>query len=101
MSRRPRQRGLRGPLSLVRMLAMSFAVLALLAGGFAQRATVSAQDATPEAAGPCVAPELPPGTPTPEDQMGGMDMGSSVAEEATAPEAEATPDAGTPADEAT
>jgi uncharacterized cupredoxin-like copper-binding protein len=85
---------------MVRLLALSCAVLALLAGGFVQGATVRAQDATPEPIGPCVAPELPPGTPTPEDEMGGMDMGSPVAEPAE-PEAEATPDAGTPADEAT
>jgi uncharacterized cupredoxin-like copper-binding protein len=75
---------MRGPLAMVRLLALSFAVLALLAGGFAQRATVSAQDASPTAAGPCVAPELPPGTPTPEEDLGGMDMGSPVAEPAAA-----------------
>ncbi len=92
---------MRGPLAVVRLLALSCAVLALLAGGFAQRATVSAQDASPVAAGPCVAPELPPGTPTPEEDMGGMDMGSPVAEPAVEPEAEASPEAGTPADEAT
>jgi hypothetical protein len=102
MSRRPRQRGIGGPLAMVRLLALSCAVLALLAGGFAQSATVRAQDATPEAAGPCVAPELPPGTPTPEEDMGGMDMGSPVADQPVAePEPEASPEAGTPADEAT
>jgi uncharacterized cupredoxin-like copper-binding protein len=99
MSRRPRQRGIRGPLAMVRLFALSCAVLALLAGGFAQSATVRAQDATPEAAGPCVAPELPPGTPTPQEAS--PEAGTPVAEPALEPEVEASPEAGTPADEAT
>lgn len=75
-------------------------------------AGVNAQDATPEASPAtvaCVSPGLPPGTPTPMDDMAGMDMGSPVAEEDMAgmdmgsPEAvvEAPTAVGTAADEAT
>jgi uncharacterized cupredoxin-like copper-binding protein len=96
------------------LFAMSAVVLAMLAGsGF----TVAAQDATPAAAS-CVAPELPPGTPTPMEEMApdaspaadmaGMEMASpeAIAEaEAMAEMAEhATPEsaalAGSPADAA-
>jgi len=80
----------------------------------------AAQDAFPSAtptAGPCEAPELPPGTPTSMDEgtpaaddTAGMEMGTpesieeaeelaEIAEQAT-PERAATP-AGTPADQAT
>src|SRR5215217_8000887 len=63
----------------------------------------TAQDATPAASptAECVAPELPPGTPTPpeaspEAAMEGHDMGTpaadaSPAEDAASPIAEATP----------
>lgn len=85
-------------------------------------AIATAQDATPmasPAAGECVHPELPPGTPTPmeaspaagmEDMEGtpeAVEEAEEVAEtaeaEAASPEAEATPSRpeGTPADQAT
>jgi uncharacterized cupredoxin-like copper-binding protein len=78
--------------------------LALLLGS---PSLAAAQEASP-AAGACVAPELPPGTPTPMEEMAGMAMGTpeAIAEaEAIADMAEgATPEmsapAGTPADEA-
>jgi hypothetical protein len=63
--------------------------------------TVRAQEGTPSA-GDCVAPELPPGTPTPMEEgtpadMAGMDMGTPAAEEpAATPEPTEAP-AGTPA----
>src|SRR5215213_1726507 len=44
---------------------------------------VSAQDASPAAspaAVACESPGLPPGTPTPMDEMGDMDMGTPVGE---------------------
>lgn len=70
---------------------------------------VTAQDASPVAspdAVACVSPGLPPGTPTPMDEMGSMDMGTPVGEteDMGSPIAveEAEEDVtGTPADEAT
>jgi hypothetical protein len=78
------------------MLVVGCAVLALLAGGFVQGAAVRAQDASPTPV-ECVAPELPPGTPTP---MEGSPVAAPGETGETAPAA-ATPVAGTPADEAT
>src|SRR5215217_9470028 len=99
MSRRPRQRGVRGPVVVARVLAVGIAVLALLAGGFVQSAAVRAQDASPTPV-ECDAPELPPGTPTP--QMEGSPAALEGSPVAVSEEtAEATPEAGTPADEAT
>lgn len=85
------------------------ALLLALAGGVTATA---AQDGTPlasPAAGPCTAPELPPGTPTPleatplaEGTPDPAAAGEAVATEAAteaAPEATATP-VGTPADPA-
>ncbi|MEA2586286.1 MAG: hypothetical protein QOF33_4371 [Thermomicrobiales bacterium] len=98
MSRRPSRHGVYGSVPAARWLAVAIAVLALLAGGFVQSATVRAQDGTPDAspiAAECDAPDLPPGTPTPQ-----MD-GSPEAEPEGTDEDEATPEAGTPADEAT
>ncbi|HEY7030043.1 MAG TPA: hypothetical protein VH482_01885 [Thermomicrobiales bacterium] len=99
MSRRPSQPGVHDGVSATRWLAVACAVLALLAGGFVQGAAVRAQDASPvpsPVAAECDAPTLPPGTPTPQMQ------GSPVAAPAGAEEeAAATPEAGTPADEAT
>jgi uncharacterized cupredoxin-like copper-binding protein len=86
--------------ALSRLLIAGFAALALLGGGLGRGAPVYAQDASPEASpvtGPCDAPALPPGTPTPRVE------GSPVAEMPGAEEAApaASPEAGTPADEAT
>jgi hypothetical protein len=74
-------------------------------------AGVNAQDATPEASPAtvaCVSPGLPPGTPTPMDDMAGMDMGTPAADESMemdmgSPEAveEAPAAVGAAADEAT
>lgn len=85
--------------------------LALALGLFASAGLMptSAQDASPAAspdAVACVSPGLPPGTPTPMDEMGNMDMGTPVGEteEMGTPMAveEAEEDVtGTPADEAT
>jgi uncharacterized cupredoxin-like copper-binding protein len=95
MSKRPNQPGARDPLAAIRTLAVGCAVLALLAGGFIRGAAVRAQEASPVAT-ECDAPTLPPGTPTPQME------GSPVAQPAVAEEeAAATPEAGTPADEAT
>jgi uncharacterized cupredoxin-like copper-binding protein len=90
--------------ALARLLAAGCAALALVVGGFVQNATVRAQEASPTAT-VCVAPELPPGTPTPQmegspEAMGGMEMGTPPAV-AEPPGAEASPEPGTPADEAT
>ena len=108
------------PRTFVALVAV-VACLVWLAGG---PATASAQDASPQAsptAGPCDAPELPPGTPTPQEEIdaamaspvgdtAGMEgtpdpaaAGAAVATEAAmeaTPEAMATP-AGTPADQET
>jgi uncharacterized cupredoxin-like copper-binding protein len=96
MSKRPSQPGVRGPVALVRWLTVGCAVLALLAGGFVRGTAVRAQEASPTPA-VCDAPALPPGTPTPQME------GSPVAEMPSAEEAApaASPQAGTPADEAT
>jgi hypothetical protein len=87
------------------------AAVALALGLFtsAGLAPVSAQDATPDAspaAVACDSPGLPPGTPTPMDDMGSMDMGTPVGDTAeggspvaVAEEEEAV--TGTEADEAT
>jgi len=89
----------RGPVVVARVLAVGIAVLALLAGGFVQSAAVRAQDASPTPV-ECDAPELPPGTPTP--QMEGSPAALEGSPVAVSEEtAEATPEAGTPADEAT
>jgi hypothetical protein len=93
-----------------RCARLAAAALALGIFSTAGIAGVSAQDATPEASPAtvaCVSPGLPPGTPTPMDDMAGMDMGSPVAEEDMemgSPEAvveEAPAAVGTAADEAT
>jgi uncharacterized cupredoxin-like copper-binding protein len=88
-----------------RWKGLACAVAAFMAVGLSSTITVQAQDATPTAAGECIAPDLPPGTPTPMDEaspeasgMAGMEMASPVAEET---EEEATPaeeQVGTPAD---
>ena len=71
--------------------ALACSVAALLAVGFTTTAPVSAQDATPEVVGECVAPALPPGAPTDPmaspvaEDMASMDM---AAGEAATPEAE-------------
>ncbi|HEY8447744.1 MAG TPA: hypothetical protein VIL01_11630 [Thermomicrobiales bacterium] len=58
---------------------------------------MASPDASPVAA-PCVAPTLPPGTPTPMDE-GTPEAPDSMADMGT-PMAEASPEPGTPADEA-
>lgn len=70
--------------STFRCVRVAAAALALGVFGTAGLAGVSAQDASPEATATvaCVSPGLPPGTPTPMDDMSGMDMGSPVADEA-------------------
>jgi uncharacterized cupredoxin-like copper-binding protein len=94
-----------------RSARLAAAALALGIFTSAGIAGVSAQDATPEASPAtvaCVSPGLPPGTPTPMDDMSGMDMGSPAAEEPMemdmgSPEAveEAPAAVGAAADEAT
>jgi len=90
-----------------RCVRLAAAALALGMFASAGLAPVSAQDASPVAspeAVVCVSTGLPPGTPTPMDEMAGMDMGSPTAEEMGSPVAveEAEEDVtGTPADEAT
>jgi hypothetical protein len=101
------------------MHALRLAAMTLALGIFAGAglAPASAQDASPmasPAAIACDSPGLPPGTPTPMDDMAGMDMGSPEAMEMASPEAMegvemASPEAaaaeedvtGAPADEAT
>jgi uncharacterized cupredoxin-like copper-binding protein len=101
MSRSRRRHEAFGLPALARLLVAVCAAMTLLIGGVGQSMAVFAQDGTPEAsppAGPCDAPALPPGTPTPQMQ------GSPVAAPAGTEEAEApaaSPEAGTPADEAT
>ena len=97
MSRQSSHRVVHGPAVLVRWLAVGCAVLALLAIGFGRAATVVAQDATPVPV-ECDAPALPPGTATPQETGTPGAEVPDVAEEA---EPEASPVAGTPADEAT
>lgn len=85
--------------ALARLLVAGFAASALLAGGLGRSADVYAQGATPEAspvAGPCKAPALPPGTPTPP-MRGSPVAGASAATPAPA----ASPAAGQPANAAT
>lgn len=88
--------------------SFAFAAAALLAAGVAGAGSVSAQDATPSAV-ECVAPDLPPGGPTPEEEMmaspeagdmGDMDMASpeAAAEEEAAPEMVGTAAEGETAD---
>jgi uncharacterized cupredoxin-like copper-binding protein len=90
-----------------RVFAMLAVVLTLAAGS---GIPVAAQDATP-ATGLCVAPELPPGTPTPMEEMApaatpaedmaGMEMASPEAEAAGQTTAGTAAAEGTPADDAT
>ncbi len=93
--------------STFRYARLAAAALAIGIFSSAGLATVSAQDASPVASPATVAcdsPGLPPGTPTPMDDMGGMDMGSPVAEteDMGSPVAvEEVAVAGTEADEAT
>ncbi|MEZ4504720.1 MAG: hypothetical protein R2848_02390 [Thermomicrobiales bacterium] len=82
--------------STFRCVRLAAAALALGFVTSASLAPVSAQDASPAAAVACVSPGLPPGTPTPMDDMAGMDMGTPMAV-AEAEEAVT----GTPADDAT
>jgi len=85
--------------STFRCVRLAAAALALGFVTSASLAPVSAQDASPVASPDtivCVSPGLPPGTPTPMDEMGDMDMGTPMA---VAEEEEAV--TGTPADEAT
>ena len=102
---------------MVRLIVVVVAMLAVVAGGVRG---VAAQDATPTGspmAGPCEAPALPPGTPTPmeeeaspvasPDAMAGMEMGTpeaveqaeqgAEAAEVASPEAPMTETPGTPA----
>lgn len=95
--------------STFRCARLAAAALALGIFTSAGMASVSAQDASPVAspdAVVCVSPGLPPGTPTPMDEMGDMDMGTPVGDTAdlgspVAVEEEAEAVTGTPADEAT
>jgi len=81
------------------LLLASCAAVALLIGGLVQGAPVRAQEASPTPV-ECDAPELPPGTPTP--QMEGSPAALEASPVAVSEEtAEATPEPGTPADEAT
>jgi hypothetical protein len=69
--------------STFRCARLAAAALALGIFTSAGLTTVSAQDATPAAspaAVACVSPGLPPGTPTPMDEMGSMEMGTPVGE---------------------
>lgn len=96
MSRRSTTCGL----PAIRWLAIGCVLAALLATGFGRTTLVSAQDATP-VAGPCDAPALPPGTPTPMEEAASPEAGApaeAVDAAAASPEAERV---GTPADEAT
>jgi hypothetical protein len=71
------------PRSSLRCARLAAVALALGLFTSAGLAPVSAQDATPAAspaAVTCVSPGLPPGTPTPMDDMGSMDMGTPVGE---------------------
>lgn len=89
----------------MRWKGLTCAVAAFMAVGLSSTVTVRAQEATPEAspvAAECVAPDLPPGTPTPEEAMASpeaqdiTDLASPVAEtEAAAPAEEPV---GTPAE---
>jgi hypothetical protein len=86
----------------VRALTVAAALLGIMTLGLSPAPVVSAQDASPEAspaAVACMAPELPPGTPTPMEEGTPAEMASPMAEMAEAEEA--TPEPGTPADEAT
>ncbi len=97
MSRYPR----RTPQRVMRALTAA-ALAGTFALGLGGVATVGAQEASPEAspaAVACLAPELPPGTPTPMEEGAPAAMASPMAEEAQAEEA--TPEPGTPADDAT
>src|SRR5262245_25097830 len=94
MSRSRTGHAVSGWTAFARLLLAGCAAVALLIGGLIQGAAVRAQEASPTPV-ECDAPELPPGTPTPQME------GSPVAEPEGAAEAEATPEPGTPADEAT
>jgi uncharacterized cupredoxin-like copper-binding protein len=89
----------------MRWKRLACAAAAFVAVGLSSTITVQAQEATPAAAGECVAPDLPPGTPTPMDMaspeatdMAGMEMASPVAEEAGDEAAPAEEPVGTPAE---
>jgi len=96
MSESQQRHGLSNLPVLGRLLAASGVALALVVG---QGGAISAQDASPVAT-ECVAPALPPGTPTPMKEGSPEAMGEMAGMEAT-PAAEATAEPGTPADEAT
>src|SRR4029450_2383936 len=99
MSRSRTAHAVSGWPAIARLLLASCAALALLIGGLVQGAAVRAQDASPTPV-ECDAPELPPGTPTP--QMEGSPAALEGSPVAVSEEgAEAKPEAGTPADEAT
>src|SRR5215218_2007924 len=61
--------------STFRCARLAAAALALGLFSSTGLTSVSAQDASPAAVA-CVSPGLPPGTPTPMDEMGDMDMGT-------------------------
>src|SRR3954470_19636036 len=96
MSESQQRHGLSNLPGLGRLLAASGVALALVV---AQGGAISAQDASPVAT-ECVAPALPPGTPTPSMEGSPEAMGGMEGMEAT-PAAEPTTPEGTPADEAT
>ncbi len=90
-------------------LVVFIALLATMSFSVGRVGSAAAQDATPmasPAAGPCDAPALPPGTPTPQEATPAMDMASPAAAEteaageATAAVVEEAAQA-TPADDAT
>ena len=102
MSKSQQRHGLSELPALRRMLIVSGVALAVVVG---QGSAVYAQDASPVAT-ECVAPELPPGTPTPmmegsPEAMPEMEGIEGTPPAAASPEAEATMPEGTPADEAT
>ncbi len=83
-----------------RCARLAAAALALGIFSSAGLAPVSAQDASPVAspdAVVCVSTGLPPGTPTPMDEMGEMDMGTPVGETADTGSPVAAEDMGSPA----
>lgn len=83
--------------SAIRRIALILVVCALGFAGSASFTSVSAQDGTPVAA-ECVAPELPPGTPTPmeaspeaAEETEEMEMPEGTPEGEEAPESEGPP----------
>ena len=95
MSESQQRRSLSGLPAIGRLLAASGVALTLVVG---QVGGISAQDASPVAT-ECMAPALPPGTPTPMDGTPTAGDGMNM-EGMASPVAEVTPE-GTPADEAT